>query len=58
MSASLIDRVRERLAAEAVSSVPLRPNVVADAIRGRRRGKGAAAPTTLRVRLDVPELDL
>ncbi|MGV9193000.1 primosomal protein N' [Microbacterium sp. MC2] len=36
----------------------LRAAVVADAIRGRRRGKGATAPTTLRVRLDVPELDL
>lgn len=38
MSASLIDRVRERLAAEAVSSVPLRPNVVADAIRAESGG--------------------
>ena len=35
MSASLIDRVRERLAAE---SVPLRPNVVAAAIRAESGG--------------------
>jgi len=35
MSASLIDRVRERLAAE---SGPLRPNVVADAIRAESGG--------------------
>jgi pilus assembly protein CpaF len=35
MSDSLIDRVRERLAAE---SVPLRPNVVADAIRAESGG--------------------
>lgn len=35
MSASLIDRVRERLAAE---SAPLRPNVVADAIRAESAG--------------------
>ena len=35
MSASLIDRVRERLAAE---SAPLRPNVVADAIRAESGG--------------------
>jgi pilus assembly protein CpaF len=35
MSASLIDRVRERLAAE---SSPLRPNVVADAIRAESGG--------------------
>lgn len=42
----------------------LRAAVVADALRGRRaasRGPGASrggSPTTLRVRLDVPELDL
>jgi pilus assembly protein CpaF len=35
MSGSLIDRVRERLATE---SVPLRPNVVADAIRAESGG--------------------
>ena len=35
MSASLIDRVRERLAAE---SAPLRPNVVAAAIRAESGG--------------------
>ncbi|BBZ30654.1 conjugal transfer protein [Mycolicibacterium madagascariense] len=35
MSASLIDRVRERLAAEAA---PLRPNVVAEAIRAESAG--------------------
>ncbi len=35
MSGSLIDRVRERLAAE---SLPLRPNVVADAIRAESGG--------------------
>ncbi|HEX2283763.1 MAG TPA: ATPase, T2SS/T4P/T4SS family, partial [Mycobacterium sp.] len=35
MSTSLIDRVRERLAAE---SAPLRPNVVADAIRAESGG--------------------
>ncbi len=35
MSRSLIDRVRERLASE---SVPLRPNVVADAIRAESGG--------------------
>jgi primosomal protein N' (replication factor Y) len=34
----------------------LRASVVADAVRGRRRGPGPR--TTLRVRLDVPELDL
>jgi pilus assembly protein CpaF len=38
MSASLIDRVRERLAAEALSSVRLRPNVVAAAIRAESGG--------------------
>jgi len=38
MSASLIDRVRERLAAEALSSLPLRPNVVAAAIRAESGG--------------------
>ncbi len=36
----------------------LRAAVVAEAIRGRRRPKGGPAPVTLRVRLDVPELDL
>ena len=37
----------------------LRASVVADALRGRRAGKGRPAPrATLRVRLDVPELDL
>jgi pilus assembly protein CpaF len=35
---SLIDRVRERLAAEALSSLPLRPNVVAAAIRAESGG--------------------
>lgn len=38
MSASLIDRVRERLAAEALTSASLRPNVVADAIRAESGG--------------------
>ncbi|MCT9820222.1 primosomal protein N' [Microbacterium sp. W1N] len=37
----------------------LRASVVAEALRGRRARKDRAAPrTTLRVRLDVPELDL
>ncbi len=37
----------------------LRASVVADALRGRRAGKGRPAPrATLRVRLDVLELDL
>ena len=39
----------------------LRASVVADALQGRRaraRGDRSAARTTLRVRLDVPELDL
>ncbi|GAA3902590.1 primosomal protein N' [Microbacterium invictum] len=36
----------------------LRAAVVAEAIRGRRRPKTGAPRTTLRVRLDVPELDL
>ncbi|MFT3798980.1 primosomal protein N' [Microbacterium sp.] len=37
----------------------LRAAVVAEALRGRRAAKGRTAPrTTLRVRLDVPELDL
>lgn len=37
----------------------LRASVIADALRGRRAGKGRPAPrATLRVRLDVPELDL
>lgn len=36
----------------------LRAAVVAEAIRGRRSRKGAAPRITLRVRLDVPELDL
>ncbi|MGV0796874.1 TadA family conjugal transfer-associated ATPase [Mycolicibacterium elephantis] len=38
MSASLIDRVRERLAAEALSAAALRPNVVAEAIRAESGG--------------------
>ncbi|BBY81593.1 TadA family conjugal transfer-associated ATPase [Mycolicibacterium pulveris] len=38
MTASLIDRVRERLAAEALSSAALRPNVVAEAIRAESGG--------------------
>jgi pilus assembly protein CpaF len=38
VSTSLIDRVRERLAAEALSSLPLRPNVVAAAIRAESGG--------------------
>lgn len=42
----------------------LRAEVIADALRGRRAARGAGrpprggTPTTLRVRLDVPELDL
>ncbi|GAB2700861.1 primosomal protein N' (replication factor Y) [Microbacterium marinum] len=36
----------------------LRASVVAAAVSGRRRGPRAPARTTLRVRLDVPELDL
>lgn len=42
----------------------LRAEVIADALRGRRAARGSArpprggTPTTLRVRLDVPELDL
>ncbi|WP_405376139.1 MULTISPECIES: primosomal protein N' [unclassified Microbacterium] len=36
----------------------LRASVVAEAVRGRRRGPGAPPRTTLKVRLDVPELDL
>jgi pilus assembly protein CpaF len=38
MSTSLIDRVRERLAAESLSALPLRPNVVAAAIRAESGG--------------------
>lgn len=38
MSASLIERVRERLAAEPVPSLPLHPNVVAAAIRAESGG--------------------
>jgi primosomal protein N' (replication factor Y) len=46
-----VDYAHGRAAAE-----HLRAAVVADAVRGRRRGPGPR--TTLRVRLDVPELDL
>lgn len=38
MSTSLVERVRERLAAESRSSLPLRPNVVAAAIRAESGG--------------------
>jgi pilus assembly protein CpaF len=38
MSTSLIERVRERLAAESTSALPLRPNVVAAAIRAESGG--------------------
>lgn len=36
----------------------LRASVVAEALRGRRRGKDPGPRNTLKVRLDVPELDL
>jgi primosomal protein N' (replication factor Y) len=50
--------VRFEYAQGAAVAEHLRAAVIADALRGRRRAADRGARTTLRVRLDVPELDL